>query len=232
MLRCQARRLSRAPSSCSFEPVPHPSSPIVLHWFPLSGHAHRAQLFLSLLGLPTRLELVELGKRVHKQPPFLAKNAFGQVPVLEDGDVVIADSNAILVYLATRYDAEGSWLPRDPVGAAGVARWMAAAAGPLAFGPAALRRAAVFGAAVDRASATALAEQLFAVMEGELAARPYLLGERPSLADLAMYTYTAHAPEGGLSLAGYPRLRGWLERIAALPGFVAMAASPTEVAAT
>ncbi|MBC8072688.1 MAG: glutathione S-transferase N-terminal domain-containing protein, partial [Deltaproteobacteria bacterium] len=108
--------------------MPRPSSPIVLHWFPLSGHCHRVQLFLSLLELPTRIELVELGKRMHKQPAFLALNAFGQVPVLQDGDVVVADSNAILVYLATRYDPDGRWLPRDPIGAAAVARWMSAAA--------------------------------------------------------------------------------------------------------
>ncbi|MBC8070292.1 MAG: glutathione S-transferase C-terminal domain-containing protein, partial [Deltaproteobacteria bacterium] len=107
-----------------------------------------------------------------------------------------------------------------------------AAAGPLAFGPAALRLAAVFGGEIDRRAPTALAEQLFTVMEGELAQRPFLVGERPSLADVVMYTYTAHAHEGGLSLADYPRLRGWLERIAALPGFVAMASSTTEGAAT
>ncbi len=73
---------------------------LTLHRFPLSGHAHRAELLLSLLGLDANLVDVDLRKGAHKQPDFLKLNRFGQVPVLEDGNQVIADSNAILVYLA------------------------------------------------------------------------------------------------------------------------------------
>ncbi|HEY9193188.1 MAG TPA: glutathione S-transferase N-terminal domain-containing protein, partial [Methyloversatilis sp.] len=79
------------------------ASSIVLHGFRLSGHSHRAELFLSLLGLPFEFRQVDLAAGAHKQPEFLAKNPFGQVPVIEDGEVVVADSTAILVYLASRY---------------------------------------------------------------------------------------------------------------------------------
>ena len=84
---------------------------------PLSGHSHRAQLLLSLLRVPFDMVEIDLGRGEHKQPPHVARNPFGQIPVLEDGDVTIADSNAILVYLATRYDASGRWLPRDAAAA-------------------------------------------------------------------------------------------------------------------
>jgi glutathione S-transferase len=60
------------------------------------------------------------------------------------------------------------------------------------------------------------------VLEGHLTGRRFLVGEAPTIADVAIYTYTAHAPEGGVSLEPYPAIRGWLERIEALPGFVPM----------
>lgn len=198
----------------------------------LSGHSHRAELFLSLLGLPFERVDVDMATRAHKSPEFLRKNRFGQVPVLEDGAEVIADSTAILVYLATRYDPDGPWLPRDPRASAEVVRWFAVAAGPLVEGPAAARRHALLGAPVDLERAKATAASLFGVMEAELGERPYLVGDAATLADLALYTYTAHAPEGGISLAPYPRIKEWLARIEALPGFVPMQTTRTAVYAS
>lgn len=92
----------------------------------LSGHCHRVELFLSLLGLPYQLIEMDLRARAHKAPEFVARNPFGQVPVIEDGEVTLADSNAILVYLEARY-APGQWLPREPIAAAQVQRWLSAA---------------------------------------------------------------------------------------------------------
>ena len=92
------------------------SNPIKLYNFPKSGHAHRIELMLSLLNLPTELVFVDLAKGAHKQPDFLALNPFGQVPVIDDNGTVIADSNAILVYLAKKYD-NGTWLPEEPAAA-------------------------------------------------------------------------------------------------------------------
>ena len=115
--------------------LPSPARPIKLYRFALSGHAHRAELFLSLLGLAYEPVDVDLVQGAHKRPEFLALNAFGQVPVIDDDGTVVADSNAILTYLALRY-APPTWLPRDPFGAAQVQRWLSAAAGPLAFGAA------------------------------------------------------------------------------------------------
>jgi glutathione S-transferase len=195
---------------------------IVLYRNPLSGHAHRVELFLSLLQIPARLVDVDLRAGAHKTPEFLSKNPFGQVPVIEDGDVTLADSNAILVYLALRYDKSGAWYPRDALAAARVQQWLSVAAGQLATGPATARLIKVFGRGLDHGRAVWVAEQLFAVMEQALAAQAFLTGATPTIADIAMYTYTAHAPEGGVMLEPHGNIRAWLARIEALPGFVPM----------
>lgn len=211
-----------------------PGQPIRLYGFPLSGHAHRVELLLSLLRLPFENIPVDLATGAHKRPDFLAKNPFGQIPIIEDGDapdgVTITDSNAILIYLASRY-GDPHWLPRDPVAAARVQRWLSVAAGELAFGPAAARLFTVFGAKLDHERAKGIAAQLFAVLDRHLEGQRFLAGGDPTIADVAMYAYTAHAPEGGVSLEPYGYVRAWLARIEALAGFVPMQKTPVGLAA-
>lgn len=211
---------------------PRPAQPIRLHHFPLSGHSHRVLLALSLLGLPHDIVAVDLRKGEQKTPAFLAMNPFGQVPVIQDGDVALGDSNAILVYLARRYDASGHWLPEDAWGQARVQAWLSAAAGLLAFGPAHLRVGHVFKRPIET-RAYALSDTLLGVMEQQLAAQRWLVaGDAPTIADIALYTYTAHAPEGGVDLAPFAHVRRWLADIEALPGFVGMPRSPVVAPAT
>lgn len=199
-----------------------------LHSFPLSGHAHRARLMLALLGLKAEVVDVDLRGGAQKQPSYLAMNAFGQVPVLEDGDpenpVVIADSNAILVYLAGKYDRGGQWLPADPATAAQVQRWLSVAAGQLLMGPARARMVKLFSSPFDHDACRQAATQLFDVMEQHLQGRDWLAAAHATIADIALYSYTAHAPEGDVSLEPYPGIRAWIARIEALPGFVPMRA--------
>ncbi len=208
-----------------------PTSPIQLYRHPLSGHAHRVELMLSLLRLPYQCIDVDLMKGAHKTPEFLARNPFGQVPVIEDGGTAVFDSNAILVYLASRYDAAGQWLPRDPLDAARVQQWLSVAAGPLFSGPATARLVALFGMKFDHERAKAIAGQLFAVLDAHLSSRQFLAGETPTIADVAMYSYTAHAPEGGVALDAYANVRSWLARVEALPGFVPMQRTAATVVA-
>lgn len=197
-------------------------STITLHGFPLSGHSHRVELFLSLLGLDATINTVDLANGAHKKPEFLAKNVFGQVPVLEDGDVTLADSNAILVYLASKYDANRSWLPENLVDAAEVQKFLTVAAGKVAFGPANARLVNVFGAGLDIDAAIATAHSVLAIMETHLEGREWLVTGLPTIADVANYTYIAHAPEGNVSLEAYPNIKNWLTRIEQLDGFVPM----------
>ncbi|MDW3204826.1 MAG: glutathione S-transferase [Alphaproteobacteria bacterium] len=203
-----------------------PEHRIRLYRHPLSGHAHRAELMLALLGLPAELVDVDLASGAHKAPDFLALNPLGQVPVLQDGAVTLADSNAILVYLARKYDTPGHWYPSEATVAADVQRWLSLAAGQLAAGPALARVINVFGLKADGDRARSIAGALFGYMNTHLADREFLVGTHATIADVALYSYTAHAPEGGVSLQPYPAIQAWLCRIEALPGFVAMQATP------
>ena len=209
-----------------------PAQPIKLHGAVISGHTHRVRLFLSVLGLPFESIELDLGTRIQRSPEYLARNPFGQVPVIEDGEVTLADSNAILVYLNERYASDPArWMPRDAVGAARVQRWLSVAAGPLANGPAVARVIGLFRLATDPADSVARSHALFQVMEAHLQSQPFLAGASATLADISNYAYVAHAPEGGVSLEAYPNLRGWLERVEALPGFVPMIRTPIGLAA-
>lgn len=191
-----------------------------LYRHPLSGHSHRVELFLHLLGLEFEAADIDLLGGEHKKEKFLKLNPFGQVPVLEDDGLVLADSNAILVYLARRYGP--SWLPADPAAEARVQRWLSVAAGELAGGPAAARLVTVFGAGFDHPTVKARAHQLLALLEQHLTDENYVAGTAPTIADISLYTYVAHAPEGHVSLQDYPRVRAWLERIEGLRNFVPM----------
>jgi glutathione S-transferase len=203
---------------------------IKLYRHELSGHAHRVELFLSLLGLDHELVDVDLAKGEHKQEAFRALNPFGQVPVIDDDGTIVSDSNAILVYLAKKYGT-ATWLPEDAEGAARVTRWLSVAAGPVAFGPATARLITVFGAPLDAERAKTIAYGLFDVMEQELATRDWLAGTAVTIADVAGYSYIAHAPEGDVSLEPYPHIRAWLKRIEGLEGFVPMKATKVALAA-
>lgn len=202
-------------------------SRIALHGTERSGHAHRVVLLLRMLEIPYLF--VSAPAEMRRSAEFLRLNPLGQIPVLEDGPTVICDSNAILVYLAKRYAPESRWLPEEPVAAASVQRWLSIAAGELKHGPALARLIVQWGEPGDHGSAVRIAGRLFRFMEAHLEDRAYLAAEHPTIADLACYSYTAHAPEGGIPLHPYPALRRWLSRIEALPRFEAMPPSPLPV---
>jgi len=197
---------------------------ITLYGTRLSGHAHRVLLMLSMLELPYRF--VDAPNEVRRSPEFLRLNPLGQIPVLQDGALVLADSNAILVYLAKRYAPGSHWLPEEPVAASHVQRWLSLGAGEVKHGPALARAIAVWRDDGDPVRATAIAGRLFRFMEAHLAGRSWLATDEPTIADLSLYPYVAHAPEGGISLEPYPAIRAWLSRVEALPKFQPMPRSP------
>ncbi|BBU30400.1 glutathione S-transferase [Burkholderia sp. THE68] len=193
-----------------------------IYYHPLSGHSHRARLFLNLLSIEHEEVFVDLAAAAHKTPEYLKLNRFGQVPVLVDGETVIADSNAILVYLAKKSGA-AKWLPDTPVEAAAVQRWLSVAAGQIAFGPAAARLITVFGAKFDADEVIARAHNVLKVIDAELANRDWIAdigAAHPTIADVALYSYIASAPEGNVDLAAYANVNAWLKRVEALPGFL------------
>src|SRR2546421_683393 len=123
-------------------------SEITLYGAELSGHTHRVALLLEMLDISYRFQSAPAD--VRRSVEFLRLNPLGQIPVLLDGSLVIADSNSILVYLAMTYAAGSGWLPTDPIGASNVQRWLSIAAGELMYGPANARAAALWNAPCDR----------------------------------------------------------------------------------
>lgn len=205
------------------------SKTIRIHRHPLSGHSHRVELFASLANIDHELVDVDLMSGEHKGDAFLRLNPFGQVPVIEDGKTVLADSNAILIYLAKTY--ADSWMPSDVLGEAHVQRFLSVAAGEINYGPATARLSTVFGATLDTDRAKSIANWAFERLERELDGHQWFVGNSPSIADVAVYSYTAHAPEGNVSLNPYPNIRAWIQRLSALPGFVPMQATKVGLAA-
>lgn len=202
------------------------TTPIKLYRNPKSGHCHRVELMLAFLGVPYETIDLDMANGAHKAPDYLKISPFGLVPAIDDGGYTLADSNAILIYLVQTYGQGSQWLPTDPKAAAEVQRWLSVAADNIYSGPCAARLVKVFGAPLDHAASVQKAHALFKVMEAHLQDRAWLATDEITIADVAGYSYIAHAPEGGVDLAPYPNIRTWLVRIEAQPGFVPMATSP------
>ncbi len=202
---------------------------ITLYGTRLSGHCHRVEQLLLSLGLPYRYR--DAPAEVRASAEFKKLNDLGQIPVLTDGELVLADSAAIMVYLVKQYAPDSHWLPAAPVAAAEVQRWLSLSAGELRFGPAAARADTLWGDGSRVAAAVKIAERLLGFMDRHLQDREWLVGSSPTLADLACYAYVAHAPEGGVALSPYPAVNAWIARVEALPQFKPMPRSPVRAPA-
>ncbi|MBB3139345.1 glutathione S-transferase family protein [Halomonas organivorans] len=202
-------------------------APVKLYRNPKSGHCHRVELMLALLEVPYENVDLDMANGAHREPGYLAISPLGQVPAIDDNGITLADSNAIITYLVERYGEPATWIGTDPLEKARVQRWLSIAAGEIAAGPCAARLVTVFDAPLDHEAAKAKAHELLAMIDTHLDGRDWLAADRPTLADIVGYSYIAHAPEGGVSLAPYPNIRAWLSRIEALPRFIGMARSPS-----
>ena len=189
-----------------------------------SGNCYKLKLLLELLGRPYQWEALDVLSGITQSPNFLALNPNGKIPLLRlDDGRVLAESNAILHFLA-----EGSdFLPTERWDHAQVLQWLffeqyshepyiAVARFIRSFlGLPEARRA-------EYESRQAGGHKALAVMDQHLAKQDWLVGDGCSIADIALYAYTHVAHEGGFDLAGYPSVQAWLDRIAALPGYVPM----------
>jgi glutathione S-transferase len=195
---------------------------IKLYGHELSGNSYKAKLMLSLLGIDCEWVKVDLLKGEHKTPEFLALNPFGQVPVLIDDKVVLADAQAILVYLARRYGTD-QWLPLDAEPLSRVVRWLSTTAGEIRQGPESARRYYLLNAtSINLEVANQKSEFILTQLNRHLAEREWLELGRPTIADVAAFPYVALAPDGKISLEPYPNILAWSDRIKKLPGFVGM----------
>ena len=194
---------------------------IELFEFVLSGNCHKIRMLCSLLGLKYKSHLIDGSTREQKTPEFLAMNPFGQVPVLKDGNTIIRDSHAILVYLARKYGAD-EWYPQDPAKAAEIQSWLATAANEVTRGPNALRVHYKFGRDINIKEAETITENLLKVLNNHLEHRAWLATDTITIADLAIYPYIALANEGKVDLTPYIYVENWLGRIELLAGYVSM----------
>jgi glutathione S-transferase len=192
-----------------------------LYDFELSGNCYKVRLFCSLLGLPLEVVPVDLAAGAHKAAPLIEKNPFGEVPILEDGNLCIRDSQAILVYLARKAGTE-DWLPTDAASMAQVMSWTMAGENEVEHGPADARSHIRFGSKVDLEMVRETAKRILGLMEQRLAKSQWLALDRPTIADIACMPYVSLGHEGGVLLTDYPAIRAWIDRIKALPGFVTM----------
>ncbi|MFT4790064.1 MAG: glutathione S-transferase [Paraglaciecola sp.] len=202
---------------------------IRIHSFPLSGHAHRVHLFASVAGIAHQIVHVDLPAGEHKQATFLTLNPLGVVPVIEDGDAIVHDSISILIYLARKYAP--AFIPEDLQQEAEMHRFLAMSAGEISYGVGAARLINVFNSPSDPVFAKATAEKALIKLEQQLVGRDFLVANKISLADFAIYSYVARAPEGDVSLEPYPNVRRWLTNIESLKGFVPMQATKVGLAA-
>lgn len=187
----------------------------------LSGNCYKVRLFAALAGIPVDIVPVDFLAGEHKRPPLSELNPWGEIPILVDGEVVLRDSQAILVYLARRYAGE-AWLPNDPAAMAEVVQWLSTAANEVQNGPGAARLVDKFGYALDKADTLRRAARILPLINARLADHDWLALDRPTIADCAVLPYVALAPEGGVSLSDFPHIRAWIGRVKALPGFVPM----------
>ena len=200
---------------------------LILHEDPISGNCYKVRLTAAHLGQPIERRSYDIRKGETRTPEFLAKvNANGRIPVLQVGERFIPESNAACFYLA-----EGSDLiPDDRFARAEMLHWMFWEQYNHEPNVATLRfwRANVGEGKLSDLQRSLIPAKLeagnaaLALMERHLAGRTYFVADRFSLADVALYAYTHVAQEGGFDLSGLDAIRGWMERIAALPRHVTM----------
>ncbi len=199
-----------------------------LYDYVLSGSAYKARLMMAILGAPYEAVPVDFYPgNEHRQPDFLDLNPAGTLPVLVDGDLVLTDSAAILTYLAGKHDPPGTWLPAgDPARLAQVVQWLAFSQSLTATAGAA-RLHDMINRPLDVEAARAGAHRAFRELERHLTAQAFdgnafLVADQPTIADIACFPYVALSPDGGIAHDDYPAIRGWLDAVKRLPGFIEM----------
>jgi glutathione S-transferase len=194
---------------------------VKLYNFELSGNCYKVRLLCALLGVPVEITDMDLPGGEHQRSPHIERNAFTQIPVLEDNGVTLRDSQAILIYIARKWGGD-TWLPADAVSLATVAQWLMVAENEIARGPGDARLHDKFGRAVDIDVAREKAHRLLAIMDAHLARNEWLALGHPTIADIACMPYIAISHEGGVTLERYPAVQAWINRIKKLPNFIPM----------
>lgn len=203
---------------------------LTLYDYELSGNCYKIRLMMSFLGIAHETEMIDFypGEE-HKSPKFRQINPLGQLPVIDDDGMVLRDAQAILVYLASKYDASGRWYPRDDPSMLGlIAQWLFFADALTATASAARLHDGMFYHEIDVDAARSGAHRLFRVLDehlffAEQQGQGWICpGDHPTIADIACFPYIMLSEEGGVSRIDYPAIRRWSDRFKRIPKFVGM----------
>lgn len=203
-----------------------------LYDYPPSGNGYKVRLVMSMLGVDYQYQYVNILDGESRTQDFLSKNPIGRIPALATDNGVLGESHAICEYLVERHDEQGLLMPTDPWDRAQVRMRMCfeqyvlePAIGVLRFRRASLQltpeaMGEAYGELVNRCNAA------LTVLEGWLTRRTWLVADRLTLADIALFAYTHVAPEGDIVLTPYPAIQNWIKGMQDAPGFVAITDYP------
>lgn len=194
---------------------------IKLYDFSLSGSCYKVRMFMNVLELEYETQSVDFVFKEHKTDKYTTLNPFGEIPIFEDDGVRLRDAQAILVYLAKKYDSSNQWFPDDAVSMGKIAQWLSTGGGEI-MSAAGARLVKILNYPLDLEKLQAAANRVFKIMDEHLATREWLELGHPTIADIACFPYTALAGEGGIDLAQYANVTKWIDRMRHLPRFIPM----------
>ncbi|MEP4889525.1 MAG: glutathione S-transferase [Aliiglaciecola sp.] len=187
----------------------------------LSGNCYKVRLFASLADIPLTITPVDFMQGEHKEKHILELNPWGEIPILQDGKVVLRDAQAILVYLASKFGGE-AWWPSEPHLKADVMQWLSVASNEIQHGPNTARLIEKFNIPSDMALCVERSERILELIDNHLSTHDWLAAGRPTIADCAVYPYVSVAHEGNISMLQYANISAWMNRVEQLPGYVSM----------
>jgi glutathione S-transferase len=194
---------------------------IELYDYELSGSCYKVRLLLNFLSLEWKPLPVDFVEKEHTTARITDLNPLGELPILQDDELRLRDAQAILVYLAERYDAAHLWYPQPAAQRGLVHQWLSLAGNEL-MSVAAARLTKSLRYPLDLDALQVRARRALEIMDDHLSAHKFFVTDHPTIADIACFPYSALAPEAGIDLAGYPDLVEWIVRFRRLQGFSAM----------
>lgn len=204
---------------------------MTLYDYELDEHCYKVRLLLAALGHPHVKEAVDVHPgREHRCARYLRLNPRGTLPILTEGDMVLCGAEAILAYLARKYDAARAWLPDEPTTFAQVMQWLVFAASDLRTASVA-RSHPLLGvdadeSVVERASRHAFRHMDDHMTKCEFDDAHWFVGGAPTIADIALFPAIALSRDFGIDHDEFPAFRRWMARIRTIPGFVTMPGIP------
>ncbi len=199
-----------------------------LYNYVLSGNCYKIRLMAALLGVKYDVVGVDFYPGYeHRSEAFLRLNPAGTLPVLQAGDMVLTETQAMLTWLAATHDDTGRWLPtQNATDMARVCEWLGFA-NRLTSSAGLARLHSMLDWPVDGPTVKAAALRDLQAFELALTDRvleggQWLVGDHPTIADIACFPYVALSPDAGLEHDGFPAIRNWLYAVRALPGFITM----------